>query len=182
MADIWKIKVGTSTYDIADTLARTNMVRLISDDYTAESQEYNADDKVYHWWFNIFNASDNMRLFVIYNAKLRRTSNLELWTDIRIANEYRHENNGVSTGDPHNITAPGKNPEVNGPTDYEYTSCINLAMSEYKWTFYMTAGLKFKMLQQRFNLYIFNDPSYRNDDSTFTTSLITAQNGWKLLS
>jgi len=174
MADIETIRIGTTDYTLVDSVARENSVRMLFNSYATLSSEYNASTAVYHFLVNPSSGPANSRLFCNFSAGITRTANLDNWTAIWMAGWYRNSGNTANDGaiDQFYIAAPGKNPSVTGPTDYDLTCTDFLDTSKSKWLYYMCANSKFKVRYHSFNLYVFNNPSGS------TNNLITTQSGW----
>jgi len=179
MAIIDKIKVGGTTYDVSDSIARTSLVRTLTFAATDKSSEYAANTRYSRFLVTPNAVSTSPKyascLFACYRAKIERTQSLNLWTQIQLEGVYRNSGNTADDGYGlvQKITAIGKCNGNNGPATYWLHCCDNLNIAKNKWTFYISAGLKYKVVSHNLALYFFNYPN-----ALTASSFVTTQSAW----
>lgn len=181
MADniINQIKIGSNTYNVSDAVARTSLVRTLNFSTDNLSSEFSANSRYYRFMVNLSAISTSpvyaSCIFATYKADIYRTSNLDLWTQVKIEGVYRNSGNTADDGYglPQHITAIGKYGGVNGPANTWLACCDNLNLSKSKWTFYATAGLKYKIASERLDLFFFDYPN-----ALTASTFVTTQSAW----
>lgn len=180
MAKIEKIQIGSSTYDLADSVARSGMIRRINANATGEIGPFEMWTRYSRFTIDISKLRDyGQYFFAIYGGKVVRTEYLNLWTQIRLQGIYRNSENNADdgTGFMQQITAVGECNGVNGPTDYSLTCYEALDRTKSKWTFYITAGLKYKIIRHYFTIYVFGIGAYTGLPS-FSDAVPSMSGSW----
>lgn len=182
MADIEKIQVGDTTYDINDILVRTYGIKVVSTrDNSAESTSFNAGTRVkkYNLYRETF-ATWCSCLFAVYRAFIYRKDDGYHWTEIKISGLYRDSNDASDIGEGYaqKLYAIGKCGGAMGPSEYSLTCCDNIDLTETtgRWTFYVTCGQKFSTRYHHLDLFLFN--SKHLDASSIGPSV---SNNWETI-
>jgi len=162
MADIEKIAIGGTTYNVSDVSLRTMLVRTQDFTYNTESGTYAAGKGVYHWIVSVTEAAKYCsRLFAVFRANIYRKDDGYHWTQIKLSGDYRNANNTASggTGYCQKLYAIGQCDGTNGPKNYSLTCSDNIGLTNSpKWLFYALCGQSFSTQYHYLSLYFFNNP------------------------